>query len=91
MQPQQSSGPNPFCEVGRTHPRDRHRMRPVEGHPGVWVCPRHDLFARVVDRATADGLERGGPFPLHDGGEGVVARHGDERAGGVLLYYRPPR
>jgi hypothetical protein len=25
---------------------------------------------------------------LHGGGEGIVVRHGDERGGGVLLYYR---
>lgn len=83
-----SSGPSPFCEVGRTHPRDRHRMKPVAGETGVWECSRHDLFARVVAKETVDGFERGDPFPLHDGGEGVVVRHGDERQGGVLLYYR---
>lgn len=85
---QTSTGPNPFCDVGRTHPRDRHRMRPVEGHPGVWACARHDLFARVVPKETAAALDRGDPFPLHDGGEGVVVRPGDERLGGVLVYYR---
>ena len=87
--PSQSSGPNPYCEVGRTHPRDRHRMKPVDGHAGVWECPRHDLFAQVVPKETADGLERGDSFTMHDGGDGVVVRHGDERQGGVLLYYRP--
>ena len=84
----QSSGPNPLCEVGRTHPRDRHRMRPVDGRPGVWACGRHDLFAQVVPKEQADALERGDPFPMHDGTEGVVVRHGDERHGGILLYYR---
>ena len=88
-QSQPSSGPNPFCEVGRTHPRDRHRMKPLDGHPGVWECPRHDLFAQVVPKETADALERGDPFPMHDGAQGVVVRHGDERQGGILLYYRP--
>ena len=63
-------------------------MRPLDGHPGVWECPRHDLFAQVVPKETADELERGDPFPLHDGGAGVVVRHGDDRQGGVLLYYR---
>ena len=86
--PQPPSGPNPLCEVGRTHPRDRHRMRPLAEHPGVWECPRHDLFAQVVPRETADGLDRGDPFPMHDGSQGVVVRHGDDRQGGVLLYYR---
>ena len=63
-------------------------MKPVAGQPGVWECPRHELYAQVVAKETADGLERGDPFPLHDSGDGVVVRHGDERQGGVLLYYR---
>jgi len=63
-------------------------MRPLADHPGVWQCPRHDLFAQVVAKETADGLDRGDPFPMHDGAEGVVVRHGDDRQGGVLLYYR---
>jgi len=83
-----SSGPNPYCEVGRTHPRDRHRMRPLDGATGVWTCARHDLFAQVVPKETASTLERGDPFPMHDGSEGIVVRHGDDRQGGVLLYYR---
>lgn len=89
MQTAQSSGPNPYCEVGRNHPRDRHRMKPVPGHPGVWECSRHDLFARIVDKETADSLDRGDQVPRHDGGNGVVVGIGDERQGGVLLYYRP--
>lgn len=84
----QSSGPNPLCEVGRTHPRDRHRMKPLADFPGVWECPRHDLFARIVPKETADALDRGDRFALHTGGDGVVVRHGDERSGGMLLYYR---
>lgn len=86
--PHATSGPNPFCEVGRAHPRDRHRMKPLDGVPGVWTCPRHDLFAQVLPKDAADALERGDPFPMHDGGDGVVVRPGDERQGGVLLYYR---
>ncbi len=86
---QQSSGPNPLCEVGRTHPRDRHRMRPVDGQAGVWTCARHGLFATLVDKETAAGLERGDQFPMHDGSGGLVVRAGDERQGGTLLYYRP--
>lgn len=85
---QASSGPNPLCEVGRTHPRDRHRMRPVADYPGVWECSRHDLYARIVSPAEAERLDRGDPFPMHDGRPGVVVRHGDERGSGVLLYYR---
>ena len=85
---QATSGPNPLCEVGRTHPRDRHRMKPVEGQSAVWECSRHDMFATIVDKERADTLDRGDPFPMHDGRESVVVRHGDERGGGVLLYYR---
>lgn len=87
--PHASAGPNPPCEVGRTHPRDRHRMRPLDGTPGVWTCPRHGLYATVVDPQAAEGLDRGDPFPMPNGAPGVVVRHGDERLGGVLLYYRP--
>ncbi|HET8523087.1 MAG TPA: hypothetical protein VFL82_07635 [Thermomicrobiales bacterium] len=89
MESSQTSGPNPLCEVGRTHPRDRHRMRPVEGYPGVWTCARHGLFATIVPKETADDIERGEPFTMHDGSEGIASRTGDERQGGVLLYYRP--
>jgi hypothetical protein len=84
----QHSGPNPLCEIGRTHPRDRHRMKPLEGHPGIWVCPRHDIYATIVPQEEADKLQRGDAYPLPDGGSGVVVRHGDERGGGIILYYR---
>lgn len=87
MQP--SPGPNPPCEIGRTHPRDKHRMKPVVGQTGVWECPKHDMFASVVAKDVAADLERGDPFPMHDGQPGIVVRAGDERGGGVLLYYRP--
>ncbi|MFT4038951.1 MAG: hypothetical protein QM692_12275 [Thermomicrobiales bacterium] len=84
----QSSGPNPLCEIGRTHPRDRHRMKPLADHPGIWECPRHDMFATIVPADEAEALPRGAAYPLPDGGSGVVVRHGDERGGGVILYYR---
>jgi hypothetical protein len=64
-------------------------MRPLPDYPGVWECPRHDLFATIVSKETAGSLERGDPYPMHDGGQGVVVREGDERGGGVILYYRP--
>jgi hypothetical protein len=83
-----SSGPNPLCEVGRRHPRDRHRMRPVEGLEHVWTCARHAMFAQLVDKETADALHRGDDFVMHDGETGRVEGHGDERQGGILLYYR---
>jgi hypothetical protein len=63
-------------------------MKPVTGASGVWECPRHDMFAQIVSSEQAAALERGDPFPMHDGTPGVVVRHGDERQGGVLLYYR---
>jgi hypothetical protein len=85
---QQTSGPNPLCEIGRNHPRDRHRMKPLADHPGVWECPRHDLYATIVSEDVAATLDRGDAYAMHDGRPGVVVRHGDERGGGVLLYYR---
>jgi len=63
-------------------------MKPLEGHPGIWVCPRHDIYATIVPQEEADTLERGDIYPLPDGGSGVVVRHGDERGGGIILYYR---
>ena len=84
-----SSGPNPLCDVGHSHPRDRHRMRPVEGQETVWFCPRHDLYALVIDTTEADSLERGDNFLLPDGASGTVLREGDERNGGTLIYVRP--
>lgn len=83
-----SSGPNPLCDVGRRHPRDRHRMRPVDGHEHVWQCSRHSMFAALVDKETAAAYERGDDYPMHDGGEGLVVQHGDDRQGGQILYYR---
>jgi hypothetical protein len=66
-------------------------MRPLDGYPGVWVCSKHDLFATVVAKDRADEIERGDPYPMHDGAEGVAGRTGDERPGGVILYYHPKR
>ncbi len=64
-------------------------MRPLPDFPGVWECPRHDLYATIVPQETAAALDRGDPYPMHDGQPGVVVREGDERGGGVILYYRP--
>ena len=83
--------PNPLCEIGRTHPRDKHRMKPLEGFPGVWVCPKHDLFATVLPEAEADEIERGSSYLMHDGTSGVAGRTGDDRPGGIVFYYRPER
>ena len=84
----QGSGPNPLCEVGRKHPRDRHRMRPVDGHEQTWSCSRHSMFAQLVDKETAESFERGDSYPTPDGGDGQVVGIGDERPGGVILYFR---
>jgi hypothetical protein len=64
-------------------------MRPLEDHFGVWVCTKHDLYATVISKEQADAIERGDPFPMPDGSEGVASRTGDERPNGVILYYRP--
>lgn len=89
MESQHSAGPNPLCEVGKTHPRDRHRMKPLDGYPGVWYCPKHELYATVVAEAEAEAIERGDPFTMHDGTAGNASRTGDDRPGGIILYYRP--
>ncbi len=81
--------PNPLCEIGRTHPRDKHRMKPLEGFPGVWSCPKHELFATVLPEDEAKAIERGADYPMHDGSIGVAGRTGDDRPGGIVFYYRP--
>lgn len=83
-----STGPNPLCEVGRRHPRDKHRMRPVDGFENVWLCSRHSMFATIIDKDSADQIERSDPYTMHDGADGIVMGFGDERQGGMLLYYR---
>lgn len=87
----QQSIPNPLCEIGRTHPRDKHRMKPLDSHPGVWVCDKHELFATVLPEDEAEAIERGSDFIMHDGGIGVAGRTGDDRPGGIVFYYRPRR
>ncbi len=64
-------------------------MRPVDGYAGVWFCGKHDLFATVVPDERADSIERGDAFEMHDGEAGIASRTGDDRPGGVILYYRP--
>jgi hypothetical protein len=63
-------------------------MRPVEGFPGVWECPKHDLFATVLPKEQAEEIERGDPYTMHNGAEGVAGRVGEERPGGIIFYYR---
>lgn len=82
------SGPSPYCEIGRNHPRDRHRMKALPGHDLVWSCDRHSLFAQLIVADIAAGLKRNDDFTMHDGTEGIVTGIGDERGGGVLIYYR---
>lgn len=83
-----TSGPNPPCEVGRRHPRDRHRMRPVEGHDHLWYCSKHGMYGMLVDKDEASGADRGSEQELPNGVTGVVMGTGDERQGGVVLYLR---
>jgi len=82
------SGPSPYCEIGRNHPRDRHRMKALDGFDLVWFCDRHSLFAQLVEKETAQSLKRNDEFTMHDGAEGIITGLGDERSGGVIIYYR---
>lgn len=83
-----SSGPNPPCEVGRRHQRDRHRMRPVEGQEHLWYCTKHGMYGLLVDKDDAESSDRGAERELPNGVTGVVVGTGDERQGGELLYLR---
>lgn len=83
-----TSGPNPLCEVGMRHPRDRHRMRPVEGADHVWFCSRHGMYAQLVDRDTAASASRGDDWTAYTPVDGVIVRLGDERQGGQIVYFR---
>ncbi|HWV25534.1 MAG TPA: hypothetical protein VNZ58_15225 [Thermomicrobiales bacterium] len=83
-----SSGPNPVCEVGMRHPRDRHRMRPVEGAEHVWFCNRHSMYAQLIDMETAKSANRGADWTQYSGVDGVVVGLGDERQGGQIVYFR---
>lgn len=83
-----SSGPNPLCEIGMRHPRDRHRMRPVEGAEHVWFCPKHGVYAQLVDVDLAQSMSRGDDWTHHEGVDGLFQRLGDERQGGQIVYFR---
>lgn len=83
-----SSGPNPLCEVGMRHPRDRHRMRPVEGAEHVWFCPKHDIYAQLVETEIATAATRGDDWTHYEPIDGVFMRLGDERQGGQVVYFR---
>lgn len=63
-------------------------MRPVDGHEATWTCSRHSMFAQLVDKTQAESFERGDAHPTPDGGNGLIVGIGDERPGGVILYYR---
>jgi hypothetical protein len=41
-----------------------------------------------VPEETAESIERGDAFTMHDGAQGVASRTGDDRPGGIILYYR---
>ena len=66
-------------------------MRPLDGFPGVWFCPKHELYATVLAEDAADHIERGASYTMHDGKTGVAGRTGDERPGGIVFYYRAQR
>jgi hypothetical protein len=70
------------------HPRDKHRMRPVDGADHVWFCNRHSIYAQLVDTETAESVARGDEWTHYEALEGVVVRHGDERQGGQVVYFR---
>lgn len=63
-------------------------MRPLEGVEHVWHCDRHLMFAQLVDKETAASYERGDPYVMLDGSDGLFVGHGDERQGGELIYFR---
>lgn len=63
-------------------------MRPVEGHDHLWYCSRHSMYAQLVDKETAGGYERGDEHLNPAGDTGIVMGFGDERQGGVILYFR---
>ena len=63
MEEQQTSGSgNPLCEAEAQPPRDCHRMRPVDGYPGVWVCVKHDLFVRSCRKMSLKPLSAAIPI-----------------------------
>lgn len=63
-------------------------MRPVEGADHVWFCSRHSMYAQLVDAETAGRVGRGDDWTHYGEVEGVVVRHGDERQGGQVVYFR---
>lgn len=70
------------------HPRDRHRMRPVEGADHVWMCPKHGIYAQLVETEIATAANRGDDWPHYESIDGLVVRLGDERQGGQIVYFR---
>ena len=70
------------------HPRDRHRMRPVEGNDHVWFCSKHGIYAQLADTDIAESVSRGDDWTHLEGVDGLVVRHGDERLGGQIVYFR---
>jgi hypothetical protein len=63
-------------------------MRPVDGADHVWFCNRHSMYAQLVDTETAESVARGDDWSHYEAFEGVVVRHGDERQGGQVVYFR---
>lgn len=63
-------------------------MRPVEDVENVWYCPRHSMYAQLVDLETANATKRSDDWTGYSPVDGVVVRHGDERQGGQIIYFR---
>ena len=70
------------------HPRDRHRMRPVEGADHVWFCSKHGVYAQLVEPNVAAATSRGDDWDHYEEVSGIVLRLGDERQGGQIVYFR---
>lgn len=83
-----TSGPNPLCEVGMRHPRDRHRMKPIEGADHVWFCSKHGIYAQLVDPEIAAATNRNDDWTHFADVNGLVVKLGDERQGGQIVYFR---
>jgi hypothetical protein len=63
-------------------------MKPVAGAEQTWFCDRHSMYATLVSKTDAEAFERGDSYPTPDGADGVIVGLGDERPGGVILYFR---
>lgn len=63
-------------------------MRPVEGQDHLWYCAKHGIYAQLVDIETAEATPRSADWTGYPEIDGIVVRHGDERQGGQIIYFR---